>query len=185
MTEAAQAGHVALVETCRMQIGRQLVAIELRVRRERGTVRTSTSLCTLCDLRRRMNSSIVRVEWPIVITNNGIPFTSGLIPPSEYLLCLMNKGTKRFKQPQRYVIDVRAPYSHRTTAPTIQNGGSSFPFSAPLKQLLCDYPSWGLGPSPGACSSPPELSASGATPGAYSQQGTNTLTCTVEGGLPC
>jgi hypothetical protein len=38
-----------------------------------------------------MNSSIVRVEWPIVITNNGIPFTSGLIPPSEYLLCLMNK----------------------------------------------------------------------------------------------
>ena len=31
VTEAAQAGHVAVVDACRMQRGRQLVAIELRV----------------------------------------------------------------------------------------------------------------------------------------------------------
>ena len=50
----------------------------------------------------------------------------------------------------------------------------------PSKQLLCDYPSWNLGPSPGACSSPPELSASGATPGAGGYQRINHRTIQIQ-----
>jgi hypothetical protein len=39
---------------------------------------------------------------------------------------------------------------------------------------MCDYPSWRCGPSLGACSSPPELSASGATPKAGAGGGEST-----------
>jgi hypothetical protein len=55
-----------VADAARRERSGERLAIELRLWRERGTVRTSARLVIACASSNAMNASAVRVEWPTV-----------------------------------------------------------------------------------------------------------------------
>jgi hypothetical protein len=71
VTEPSQTGNLRIADAGNLQRGGECVAVELRLWRERGTVRTSTSRLTEWAANKAINSASGRVEWPTVNTRGG------------------------------------------------------------------------------------------------------------------